>query len=136
MRNPHRPFRVPLSLTNKRCAFINNAFASISELVEGSNINNLKEPGFHLYHISDATGSLPSGYTSDNDIFIESYIISDESNFGRQILLDINSNRMFLRSLSSDVWSAWAEVYTETKITSGTSDPSGGNNGDIYFKYS
>lgn len=118
------------------CDFINKAFASISELLEGYNIDDLKESGFHLYRVYEATGSLPAGYTADNDFFVESYIISGDADFGRQVLLDINSNRMFLRSLSSDVWSAWSEVYTETKITSGTAEPSGGNNGDIYFKYS
>ena len=118
------------------CDFINKAFASISELLEGYNIDNLKESGFHLYRVYGATGSLPAGYTSDNDFFVESYIISGDADFGRQILLDIRSNRMFIRSLASNTWGDWAEVNTNIKISSGTANPSGGNNGDIYFKYS
>lgn len=118
------------------CNYLNTAFASISELEWGSNINNLKEPGFHLYRTRNATGTLPSGYSSDNDFFVESYIISVTADWGRQILLDIRANRMFIRALRQGNWGDWAEVNTNIKISSGTANPSGGNDGDIYFKYS
>jgi len=100
-----------------------------------SNIDNLKDDGNRFYHVFNASGTLPTGYTGgDNDIFLEVYFVS--SGYGRQILFDGRSNKVYIRACSSNTWGAWSLINTDINITSGTSNPSGGNDGDIYFKYS
>ena len=121
------------------CGYLNELLASISEMVSGSNIDNLAYKGFHLYAVTNASGTLPSGYSSSSNRFIvQTMLAGDKTLTGKQILFDLNSNKMFVRTrnASNSTWNSWVEVNTDIKITSGTSNPSGGNNGDIYFKYS
>jgi len=120
------------------CNYLNELLVSISELASGSNINNLAYKGFHLYAVTNATGTLPTGYTSSNRFVVQTMLAGDSTLTGKQLLFDLNSDRLFIRTrnASNSTWNAWVEVNTNIKITSGTGDPSGGNNGDIYFKYS
>lgn len=120
------------------CNYLNDLLANISELTSGSNINNLTSKGFHLYAVSNATGTLPSGYTTTNRFLILNLLAGDTSLTGKQVLMDTNSDKLFVRTrnASNSSWNSWVEINTNIKITSGTENPSGGNNGDIYFKYS
>ncbi len=120
------------------CGYLNELLVSISELSSGSNINNLAYKGFHLYAVTNATGTLPSGYTSSNRFFVQTLLAGDSTLTGKQLLFDANSDRLFVRTrnASNSTWNSWVEVNTNIKITSGTASPSGGSNGDIYFKYS
>ncbi len=120
------------------CSYLNELLVSISELASGSNINNLAYKGFHLYAVTNATGTLPSGYTSSNRFVVQTMLAGDSTLTGKQLLFDLNSDRLFIRTrnASNSTWNAWVEVNINIKITSGTGNPSGGNNGDIYFKYS
>lgn len=120
------------------CNYLNDLLTSISELASGTNINNLTSKGFHLYAVTNATGTLPSGYTSTNRLLILNFLAGDSTLTGKQVLLDANSDKIFVRTrnASNSTWNSWVEINTNIRITSGTADPSGGNNGDIYFKYS
>lgn len=112
-------------------ASMTNGF--FEKLTDGSNIDNLYSYGMHIYGVTNATGTLPSGYDSTNSFFIETYMW-ELSNFGRQLLYDVSSNKSFMRIRNNDTWGSWQRI--DYNITSGTSDPSGGNDGDIYLKYS
>lgn len=46
-----------------------------------------------------------------------------------------NTNIKFERIREAGTWGEWKKFITEDFITSGTSNPSGGNDGDIYFQY-
>nr|DAS65363.1 MAG TPA: hypothetical protein [Bacteriophage sp.] len=48
----------------------------------------------------------------------------------------IDGKDMYIRNYANGVWSTWSVFNKDIKITSGTAAPSGGNDGDIYFKYS
>ena len=48
----------------------------------------------------------------------------------------INGKDMYIRNYVNDTWSTWSIFNKDINITSGTANPSGGNDGDIYFKYS
>lgn len=48
----------------------------------------------------------------------------------------IDGKDMYIRNYTNDTWSSWSVFNRDIKITSGTANPSGGNDGDIYFKYS
>lgn len=80
-------------------------------LEAGTNIDELKEQWDNrMYAIFGATGTLPSGYTTDNNIFIQTIMWA--SDYGRQILYDIRTIRIFTRNLSAGVWKDW-EVMSD-----------------------
>lgn len=71
------------------------------------NIDNIKTNG--LYGIFNATGTLPSGYSqNDNNFFIETMIWYET--YGRQILHDVRSTNTYIRNLSNNVWQAWKQI--------------------------
>lgn len=47
----------------------------------------------------------------------------------------IDGKDMYIRNYANGVWSTWSVFNKDIKITSGTSEPSGGEDGDIYIKY-
>lgn len=119
------------------CSYLNDMLVRINVLTTGSNIDNLTSVGFNLYAVSNAAGTLPTGYTSTNKFIIQSYLTGSSSNLsGKQILMDANSDKLFVRNRNGATWGSWVEINTNINISSGTANPSGGNNGDIYFKYS
>lgn len=78
-------------------------------LEDGYNIDNLKINGKFL--ITNATGTLPEGYTSeDNAFFIENF--SWFEHYGRQILHDIKTQKTYVRHFYDDVWQPY-EVLTQ-----------------------
>ncbi|WP_405317632.1 tail fiber protein [Faecalibacillus faecis] len=75
-----------------------------SVVANGTNIDNLKTNG--KYGMINATGTLPSGYsTSDNNIIIECIMWSNL--YGRQILHDIRGDSTYMRRLSNGTWQTW-----------------------------
>lgn len=71
------------------------------------NIDNIKTNG--LYGIFNATGTLPSGYSqNDNNFFIETMIWYET--YGRQILHDVRTTNTYIRNLSNNVWQAWKQI--------------------------
>jgi hypothetical protein len=80
-------------------------------LSNGTNIDDLKTNG--IYGILNATGTLPSVFTSDNNIFIHNYIWGTD--WGRQILYDVRANNTFSRQLANGTWSGWRKV-TQTDM--------------------
>ena len=89
-------------------------------LEAGTNIDELKEQWDNrMYAIFGATGTLPSGYTTDNNIFIQTIMWA--SDYGRQILYDIRTTKIFTRNLSAGNWKNWVELtqsYSSTELTS------------------
>lgn len=86
---------------------LNDKMFSMETLANNYNIDNIKQSGF--YGILNATGTLPTGYsTSDNNIFIESIMWS--SDYGRQILHDVRSESTYIRILSADSWKSWTQI--------------------------
>ncbi len=76
-------------------------------LSNGYNIDKLKLNG--KFAILNATGTLPSGYSAeDNNIFIECYMWSEH--YGRQILYDVRTNKTYSRNLFNDVWQSFEFV--------------------------
>lgn len=47
----------------------------------------------------------------------------------------IDGKDIYIRNYANGVWSTWSVFNKDIKITSGTSEPSGGEDGDIYIKY-
>lgn len=98
--------------------------------------------GTTVFEIFNAKGTLPSGYsTSDNNVIIQQYERDDS--YIRQVLYDVHSRKILTRAKLNGEWSSWTKVLLNEdvsslnipKITSGTSTPSGGSNGDIYIQY-
>ena len=84
---------------------LNNAIMNYLET--GYNIDNIKQNG--NYAIFNATGSLPTGFlTNDNNIFVECYIWDE--NWGRQTLLDVRTNNSYSRNLSNGIWQNWKQI--------------------------
>ena len=74
---------------------------------QGTNIDNLRENG--KYGILNATGALPSGYSSsDNNIIIE--CIMWTNTYGKQILHDIRSDETYIRRLENGAWHSWKQI--------------------------
>jgi microcystin-dependent protein len=86
---------------------LNEKMFPMEILANNYNIDNIKKLGF--YGIFNATGTLPTGYsTSDNNIFIESIMWSSDS--GRQILHDVRTKNTYIRNLSANSWSSWSQI--------------------------
>ena len=86
---------------------LNEKMFPMEILANNYNIDNIKKTGF--YRIFNATGTLPTGYsTSDNNIFIESIMWS--SDFGRQILHDVRTKNTYIRNLSANSWNSWSQI--------------------------
>lgn len=90
-------------------------------LNNGTNINNLTEAG--IFGIYNATGTLPTGYsTSDNNIFIQNMLWGDET-YGRQIFYDIRTNSTYSREKSQGSWTSWEVMgiknYSYNEIKTG-----------------
>lgn len=79
-------------------------------LENGFNINNIKENG--RYGIFNASGTLPSGYsTSDNNVIIDCIMWS--SLYGRQILHDVRTERTYVRNINNGTWRSWTQYTTQ-----------------------
>lgn len=86
---------------------LNEKMFPMEILANNYNIDNIKKSGF--YGIFNATGTLPTGYsTSDNNIFIENIMWS--SDFGRQILHDVRTKNTYIRNLSANSWNSWSQI--------------------------
>ena len=86
---------------------LNEKMFPMEILANNYNIDNIKKSGF--YGIFNATGTLPTGYsTSDNNIFIESIMWS--SDLGRQILHDVRTKNTYIRNLSANSWNSWSQI--------------------------
>ena len=76
-------------------------------LGDSYNIDELKLNG--KFAVLNATGTLPSGYsTEDNNFFIECYMWFEH--YGRQVLRDVRTNKTFLRNLYNGVWQPYEFV--------------------------
>lgn len=91
---------------NEKIIEVIDSIYSVAE--QGTNINDLKING--KYGIFNATGTLPSGYsTNDNNIIIE--CIMWDNSYGRQILHDVRSDNTYIRRLSAGTWHSW-KIFT------------------------
>lgn len=91
------------------CDYVNGAIKKSKNetLSNGANIDNITSSG--VYGIFNATGTLPSGYTSDNNIFIHSMLWGN-GDYGRQVLYDIRSNNTYTRQKSNGTWQSWVSL--------------------------
>lgn len=91
------------------CDYVNGAIRKSKNetLSNEANIDNITSSG--VYGIFNATGTLPSGYTSDNNIFIHSMVWGN-GNYGRQVLYDIRSNNIYTRQKSHGTWNSWVSL--------------------------
>lgn len=71
----------------------------------GINIDNLTA-GWH--NIFQATGTLPDGFTADNNVIVE--IKGTDVNWLREILYDVRSSKSFDRNKLSGVWQPWRSL--------------------------
>ena len=82
----------------------NNSYLEIGiqkVLDDGYNIDELKLNG--KFAILNATGTLPSVYSADdNNFFVECYMWFEH--YGRQVLHDVRTNKTFTRNLLNDEW--------------------------------
>ena len=86
-------------------------------LADSYNIDELKFNG--KFAILNATGTLPSGYSADdNNFFIECYMWLEH--YGRQVLHDVRTNRTFSRNLFNDEWQPFE--FIDYIVESGTTD--------------
>ena len=73
-----------------------------------TNIDNISTFGF--YGVFNATGTLPTGYsTSDNNIFIQNMLWGN-GDYGRQVLYDIRSNNTYTRQKNNGTWQSWVSL--------------------------
>ena len=87
---------------------------SMKALSNGYDIDTIKQNG--KFVIFNAKGTLPNGYsTNDNNIFIDSYLFGTD--YGRQILHDVRTNKSFSRNLSNGVWQEWSSNNYSTEET-------------------
>lgn len=91
-----------------------------SPLPNGTNIDDIKTIG--LYGIMNATGTLPTGYSiNDNNIFIQNIMWA--SDYGRQFMYDVRSTKVYTRILSNNSWQKWileSGNYSADEIIIGT----------------
>lgn len=81
-------------------------------LEESYNIDNIKENG--TFGVFNATGTLPTGYSaSDNNFIVECFMWA--SDYGRQILHDVRSNKIYIRNLFNNVWQPWGSIPPKTE---------------------
>lgn len=81
---------------------------SMTILTAGFNIDNLNVSG--IYGVYNATGTLPSVFTADNNIILHNYIW--DTNWGRQILYDVRANTIFSRQKNNGNWTNWCKITT------------------------
>ena len=81
---------------------------SMTILTAGFNIDNLDVSG--IYGVYNATGTLPSVFTADNNIILHNYIW--DTNWGRQILYDVRANTIFSRQKNNGNWTNWCKITT------------------------
>lgn len=86
---------------------IDNSTTIIYKRTEtNANLDNLTNTG--IYGVFNATGTLPSGYSSnDNNFFIE--VLFWYVDYGRQIAHDVRTNRTFIRNMNNGIWQSWKE---------------------------
>ena len=84
-----------------------NVTLTYKQMNTSTNIDNLKTFGF--YGIFNATGTLPTGYsTSDNNIIIECIMWAND--YGRQILHDVRNTNTYVRNLFNGTWQNWVSI--------------------------
>jgi hypothetical protein len=82
--------------------------------IQGANIDTDIKNGFtHVWH---ATGTLPVGWTTDNDIYILSPW-DGNSGWQRQIIFDIRSNNIYQRAKLNGTWTSWVQLVVADKPT-------------------
>lgn len=97
-----------LDETNETIQTVDNKI--YAELAQGTNIDTLKANG--KYGIYNATGTLPSGFSSsDNNVIVE--CIMWNTDYGRQILHDVRTANTFIRRINGGVWQSW-HMFTTT----------------------
>ena len=80
----------------------------MTTLTAGFNIDNLDVSG--IYGVYNATGTLPSVFTSDNNVILHNYMW--DTNWGRQILYDVRANTIFSRQKNNGNWTNWCKITT------------------------
>lgn len=84
----------------------------IKVLEESTDIDNIKTNG--IYGIFNATGTLPNGYSiTDNNVIIECLMWA--SDYGRQILHDVRTNKIFIRNINNGIWQPWGSIPPKTE---------------------
>lgn len=91
------------------------------EHADGTSLDTAFETGTHwLFH---ATGTLPAGYTTDNDFVLQSFRsgITNKS-WQVQFLYDMRASRTFTRRQKNEVFEAWTELTSGNflPLTGGT----------------
>ena len=76
------------------------------DMARATNIDNLTDAG--NYSIFRATGTLPAGYSQDDDTFLLD--VKTSSNGKIQTLYDANSNKVYTRYMTQYGWSNWITI--------------------------
>lgn len=69
-----------------------------------------------------------------DDALAYGYSVVDDGDLAKLGFQEINRTRDYLAQLATTIPSGKAGYRTASGISSGTTDPSGGSDGDVYFK--
>jgi len=102
-------------------------FGGNLSLISNLNASNTK-PGIYRFE-STTTGTKPSGMASGNVVVFG----STTGTVAAQLALSEEAKTMAVRFYDSSAWSSWRPVHIGNQTVS-TSDPSGGEDGDIWYQ--
>jgi hypothetical protein len=105
---------------------INNYFPRFT-----GNLNDVKNTS--ILHCPANTPNAPVALASFVATFAEEFAFPNDATDAWQVFYAKNSSQWYVRGLNGGTWNTWRLLLP--KITRGTGDPSGGNDGDIYLKY-
>lgn len=111
---------------------------TVKEIQDGNIVENLQTietnandlistSGMKMYY--STTEEMP---TSDGGYLLH----FGDGTTASQIYIDSATNNVYIRTGNEGQWNNWSFFNKNISITSGTGNPSGGSDGDIYFKYS
>ncbi|EKQ51386.1 MULTISPECIES: pyocin knob domain-containing protein [unclassified Clostridium] len=99
--------------------------------ISGLNLDTAIVNGFqHGWH---CTGTLPSGYATDNDFYVLAPW-DGNGDWQRQIIFDVRSNNIFQRAKLGGTWSSWSQIATIDTTIIDLPLNSGYTNSDINWK--
>jgi hypothetical protein len=75
----------------------------------GADLNTLTNQGF--FRVVNSSANYPTGYTTTNEFILE-VLNNGSTSWVRQVLYDVNSNKIFSRSKVNGVWQSWIGINT------------------------
>ena len=95
--------------------FLSEKADSFKQHENGFNIDVITDTGHFFYLVYNGAGTLPSGYSSDNNVFfVENIILSPSEGvyYCKQILSDVKSYKSYVRYMENGMWKNWKQINT------------------------